>query len=373
MDKNISKKKKILMITARADFGGGPEHVYQLTKKLNDGYEFFIASPKEAPYWDYYCELVSPNNQFEIPKRKFRLTPIFRLSKLIIKNQINLIHSHGKGAGIYGRLLAFLTLRKSVHTFHGIHIDRYNSVQKKIYLMIERLLSKISSSVISSSNSESEKVLELKIVSKKKLEVIPNGVILPEMKIDKNNFFNNERKILTVTRFDYAKNTGFILDIIERVYNNNKLDDFKFVIVGNGEGKLDLMNEANKKGFKDKIDFAGFIEDVSGYYLDAFCYLSTSRWEGMPLAVLEAMSFGLPVVATDVTGNRDLVNPKINGYLYDLNSAEEAAQFIILISENFDEWKRFSKKSRYLVEKYYTTEIMSNAVSTVYEKLLEGK
>jgi len=114
----ITKEKQdILIITSRADFGGGPEHIFQLINQLINGYNFFIACPKDFPYYERYSQLVGEDNIFEIPHRKINVFSILKLSSFIGKNKIDLIHSHGKGAGIYSRLLFFLTGKPIVGHF----------------------------------------------------------------------------------------------------------------------------------------------------------------------------------------------------------------------------------------------------------------
>ena len=129
----MTKPVKILFITVRADFGGGPEHVYRLIDILTPEIEAFVACPKDYPYWDRYQKLLGSDHMIEIPHRKFAVLRLVYLLRYVRCKGIELIHSHGKGAGAYGRILAFLTRKPCVHTFHGVHIGKYSEVSKRLY------------------------------------------------------------------------------------------------------------------------------------------------------------------------------------------------------------------------------------------------
>ena len=104
-----NRKNKILLISVRADFGGGPEHIYRLVQKLKDEIEIYIACPNDYPYWNRYERLVNAERMIRIPHRKFKLYAVSSLIFFLHKHQIDLIHSHGKGAGIYGRTLRLIS------------------------------------------------------------------------------------------------------------------------------------------------------------------------------------------------------------------------------------------------------------------------
>ena len=122
---------KVLIISARADYGGGPEHIYRLIKNSCIDIEYYIACPKEKPYWNLYFKIVG-DKIYEIPHRKISLLHLYKLLNLIKSNNIQLIHTHGKGAGFYGRILSMIIHLPLIHTPHGIHVGQYNYIIKII-------------------------------------------------------------------------------------------------------------------------------------------------------------------------------------------------------------------------------------------------
>ncbi|MFO7525410.1 MAG: glycosyltransferase [Ignavibacteriaceae bacterium] len=363
-------KMKVLIITVRADFGGGPEHIFKLTKHLLKDFDFYFAAPDDYPYYQRYSDLVGKNNLIKIPHRKFKIKALIDLRKFIFINKINIIHSHGKGAGIYSRILRMLTTRKIVHTFHGLHIGEYKGTLRFLYLLIERFLAYFTDVFINVSQSE-KKLLSKHIVSQKaKLRVIHNGIEIPLRTVIPDVFDQSPRIVLTFSRFDYSKHTEMIIEIMMHLKNLNRIEKFSFIILGSGpdEEKIKKLVQANN--LNDYITFPGSVLDTKEFILNSFCYLSTSRWEGMPLGVLEAFSVGLPVIASNVVGNRDVINHDVNGFLYDAKNPADAAERICALADNKEKWLLFSQNARSEAISKYDVNRMAEETKLLYSEIL---
>lgn len=361
----MEDKINILMITVRADYGGGPEHLFKLITNLTSEVNIFIAAPMDDPYYSKYKNIVGDENIIIIPHRKFSAAALFRLIKFIKLRDISIVHSHGKGAGLYSRLLSAVTGVKCIHTFHGIHILQYSKLAAWLYIKLEQLLSIFTSRAIVVSKGEHDVVVNLSMIPNSKISIIENGVDFPDRILDDNNFCK-PYKILTVTRFDFSKNTELILDIASKINLMDKLADYEFHFVGSGEQESSVKQKSVDLGLSQHFVFHGFQKDMAPYYLSATIFLSTSRWEGMPLSVLEAMSFGLPVIATNVRGNNDAVIHNMTGYLYDIENPEQAAQYIIRIFEDLERWRLFSSESRERIKNNFTVQRMANKTEKLY-------
>ena len=368
----MNANSKILIITSRADFGGGPEHIYQLSNNLINDFDFYFAAPQDFPYFDKYSKLVGKNNIIEIPHRKFLIKYLLALKKFVKENKIDLIHSHGKGAGIYSRILGLITKVKVIHTFHGLHIGEYNSVQRFLYISIEKILGLFTHTIINVSKSENELIAGFRIAKKSKLILIENGVVIPENKVDVKVFNQSPKTVISFTRFDYAKNTELVIPILVKLREKEKLLDFKFILLGSGPDEEKIKTLAYKNKISENLIFAGSVTETSPYLLNAFCYISTSRWEGMPLGVLEAFACGLPVIATNVAGNKDVIDNQINGLLYDVNNPNGAAELLINLSLNNALWDRISQNARARAEKFYSVQRMAAETKQLYFSV-EGK
>lgn len=352
-------------VSARADWGGGPEHIYQLISHIKDDFDFYVACPNDDPYFNRFYYLLGGNRLCEIPHRKFSLRALFGICKFVLENKISLIHSHGKGGGLYGRLAALLCHVPCVHTFHGIHIGEYNVFKKWLYLVLERVLSHITNIGIAISAGERSQILHNRLFHPDRLVTVPNGVKIPyleSMVIPNANPF----LVIHISRFDVAKNSEFIVDILDCLRREKKASLIKIVCIGSGIGVTQLRAKLAELCLDKYVLFTGALADPSIYFKGALCYLSTSRWEGLPLALLEAMSYNLPVVASDVVGNRDAVEDGITGFLYNLGDARAACKALLSLANNVPLAMQMGQEGRKRIEDNYDACRMASDTSQVY-------
>jgi glycosyltransferase involved in cell wall biosynthesis len=365
------KKLRVLMITLRADYGGGPEHVYRLLKHSLDQVDLFVACPKEEPYWNRYAELVGEHKMIELPHRKLSLRKLIALSSFCIKNKVNILHSHGKGAGFYSRIVGILVNKYVVHTFHGIHYKQYKMWQSKLYLRFEEILSWFTNKFITVSQSEFDLVLELGIVKERNLRLIPNGVEIP-IEFQVRPFDMKPKLVINFTRFDYHKNPQLVIKIAEilRQLLPEHLLNLEILLLGQGEENevKSIKSEIEDKNLGDMIRFGGLQPNPSAWYQRSWCYLTTSRWEGASLALMEAMSYGLPVVASRVVGNIDSVVHHFNGYLFDLDKPELAAQYIATLFTDYSDYSNKSRAARETAKQKFDVVHMVNKTLQLYQE-----
>ena len=119
--------------------------------------------------------------------------------------------------------------------------------------------------------------------------------------------------IVTVGRLVPQKNHALFLRAAQRLAG--EIPGVRFVIVGDGPLRASLAAQALRLGISDRVDFAGERSDVSELLRGASVFWLTSRWEGLPNVVLEALASGVPVVATDVGGTRELVRAGVEGFV----------------------------------------------------------
>ena len=365
-------KARILFISLRSDYGGGPTHMFELVTYLNNSFEKYVACPIQKPFYNMYEE--KNIKIFPLPVRTFSLFKFIELVRFTKNNNIDIIHSHGKGAGIYSRLLGFLTRSPVVHTFHGIHYKKYSYGKQKFYLITERWLSKLTKRIINVSDAEHEEGLRLKLFSKLKARVIYNGIDIKRLlgsTVDKKlkNLINSIKKdnilICTVARFDYVKGIDVAIQTMKCLKKYHK--NFKYILIGDGELKEEIIKEINDCRMNSQILLLGFRDDVPGILKMMDIYLSSSRGESMSLTLLEAMSTGLPIVATDIPGNRDLVK---NGLLVRSEDPIDIASKINMLINNPELKNKLSKNGKVDVKESYTLEKMIRNTENLYNELL---
>jgi glycosyltransferase involved in cell wall biosynthesis len=361
------------MITLRADYGGGPEHLYQLVNSLIGNSKIYIASPIDFPYWDRYGELVSIENLIAVPHRKFSFSVFKKLVKYIKQHKIDVIHSHGKGAGIYSRLLSLLTGIPCVHSFHGVHIGEYNKIQTNLYLLFERFLSSLTSRIIATSKSEYKQFSTLKICPEGKIALVINGVPIPDNKVSSPDYEAQIFKVLTISRFNHQKNTELLIPILLELRDKGYEKKFKFVIAGSGELIQDFKILVNRYALEEMVELLGFVDNPTHLYLDSFAYISTSRWEGMPMAPIYALAHGLPIIASNVEGNRDVVLHNKTGFLFDIDKPAQAAELLINTASSIALWEDLSTESIQYAQNSFSSSAMASNLAEVYYDVSTNK
>lgn len=362
----MKNKPKLLIITVRADYGGGPEHIFRLLPFIVKEYDVYIACPKDEPYYDKFSELVGSKRIIVIPHRKFSIPSYIKLLKLIWLKNISIVHSHGKGAGIYSRLFKFFAFVKVFHTFHGIHTGNYSTSARSVYTLLEHFLSLLTEKCIAVSITEVQRAIKEKICTKSKIELIFNGVNVPDFKVEYNEKF--PKNILHVSRFDYAKNSRVLIDIAKEMNKQGILDKYQFTIAGDGEERKSIEEEIISLGFSEYFNFAGFHKDLTYFYSNAFIYLSVSRWEGMPLSVMEAKSFGVPPVVTDVSGNKDLVVNSTTGFTFTQGDIKKCIASIERLTNEKELWEKMSLSTRTDIILNYTIDKSAENLISLYKK-----
>lgn len=353
--------EKILLITVRSDFGGGPRHVDQLVKLLPDKFKLYMAYPENGvPYgieWETNARII---DICHIPYRRLSISALVRLIHFIKKHQIEIVHSHGNGAGLYSRLLKlFIPQIKVVHTFHGIS-DEYMSKFKQVTLYIIGLITEpLADKYICVSKGERMMAFKRHFSTKENTVLIYNGI--KPIKTDIRKSMQHLVQIATITRFDYQKNTEMVIRIAKHVKDQN----VKFVIIGDGENRKEL--EANSKREGLDIEFTGFLNNPMKRLKEIDWYISTSRFEGLPYALIEAASMGIPIIATDVKGNNEVVLPNETGFLF--NSEADAVQLIKRIADKKIDYERMSSNSIKFFKKNFTESKMIDNLVKVYEDL----
>lgn len=189
----------------------------------------------------------------------------------------------------------------------------------------------------------------------KKVKVIPNFInyIPKEVSNCKN------KKIISVGRLEYQK--GY--DILIEVWNiiSKEYPDWILEIYGEGPERENLQNKVNKLGLGKSFLLKGAVKNIQDKYLESSIYVMSSRFEGMPMVLLEAMSFGLPVVSfTCPCGPKDIIKNNEDGFLVDLENIEKMAEKIKKLI--VDEEKRilFGKNAQKNIQRFSKNKIMKD-------------
>jgi len=316
----------ILFISSRADHGGGQAQMFDIISGLDrERFRAFAALPDEKPF---YPKLARAGvSMLAIKKRSFSPADLWRLIFFVRDNSIDIIHSHGKGAGVYSRLLKIFNPKvKIAHTFHGFHFDTLGPSGRYLYIALERAFAHLTDRFINVSESERREYIERGITDEDNSAVIVNrlsketaariarAIQGPKFSAGAGTVF-----FCNVSRFDEVKEIPFLIEAFAGASSSN--DKLKLMLVGDGDEFDKCRGIAAGLNVKNKVCFLGFRDDALEMMARCDIYVSASRREGMPLSMIEAAGAGLPLLASRVPGHVDIVSGNPGGFFFEYNDA----------------------------------------------------
>lgn len=259
------------------------------------------------------------------------------LLNLMRKNKYAFVHCQTPVGGVLARMAAHRTKTLSVYMAHGFHF--YNGaswITWLLYYPIEKCMSFITDILIVINQEDYQ--LAKKRMKAKRLYYVPGvGIDVDALRIQ------GENSLLTRGDIGVPEDAVVILSVGELNKNKNhetvikalaQLPDVHYVIVGEGALKEHLLRIAQKYGVAERVHLLGFRKDAQEIYYLADIYCHPSFREGLSVAVMEAMAAGLPIVCSDIRGNRDLITDGQSGMLLTDSSADSYAESIRRLSTN---------------------------------------
>jgi glycosyltransferase involved in cell wall biosynthesis len=227
------------------------------------------------------------------------------LRRIIREDGYSLVHAHSAKAGVVGRVASRLAGVPSVYTPHAwSFLVAERGFERQVYVAIERLLAPFTSYIICVSSGELELGQRVVGLGVDKLRLVPNGVAVPPP--SRTRGAEEELVVGSVCRLTRQKGIIYLVRAAEAV-RRERGGAVRFSVAGNGPDLEPLKAEIDRLGLRDGFDFVGALEEPWKYLCSLDVFVLPSLWEGMPFALLEAMGTGLPVVASDVGGVRDVI------------------------------------------------------------------
>jgi len=259
------------------------------------------------------------------------------LLRFLWKKHFDIVHTHSAKAGALGRLAAYLTgTRVLYHTPHCFAFLRTKGrLQKQLYLAVERILGRITTTLVAVSKSEESAALRYAVVPRSRCTIVNNGLPLEPSTIPTDNnqgtpiFSLNDSRPLVVTASRLVSYKG-IHRFLEAAAMSS-IADATFVVAGDGELRDNLCAFVNARGLSYKIKLLGHVTNMEQLYQSATVVVLCSDMEGQPYALLEAMRAGCAIVATNVPGNCELISHGRTGYLVEPapTAVAEAVDFLL--------------------------------------------
>lgn len=365
--KNLSSQPiRVLQLLDFMPPGGVSKTISNIVNWIPSGkVKHFVASASEMSALDSgkatvdYWKTIDSSKPWNLPRY---LKSLRRHIKL---NQIHLIHAHQRGVSLYARLATIglkIPVIEHVHnTFEPKGFTKYISFRGHILVACGSSIAKM---LTSDFKREHERVVTIHNAA---ADSKPK-----ERKIYINQAPGKMTYIMGIGRLDVQKDPVRFVEIVHEVnrFFAAKNDQNRVAGVWFGDGPLadELKVFASKWG---EVDFKGQVADLQGQFRMFDLLLCTSRWEGLPLALVESASAGLPSFSADVGSCRDAIIEGSSGYLFRLDESNEAIAIKIANSISLGELKGLGRASRALYESRFVPGVFVEKLVETYRRSLE--
>jgi glycosyltransferase involved in cell wall biosynthesis len=366
-------KTTVVHIITKLELGGAQQNTLFTVAHLDrEVYEPVLISGAKGILVEEAKQLIGVNIHLlpdlvrEIhPIKDFRaLIKIRRILKKIqtqAQSSKVIVHTHSSKAGILGRWGARLAgIRLIIHSVHGFSFNVYQpSLVRAFYILLEKITARITSAFVTVSGSDREEGVRRGIFKENDVTLIRSGIDIKKFcdlsgdRITlrgKLGIDQNVQVIAMVACFKPQKAPLDFVRVAKRVLDER--GDTRFYLVGDGELRPQLEKLIEELNIRDKVELLGWRRDIPDIMHSIDLFVLTSRWEGLPRVLPQAMAAGLPVVATDVNGSHEAIRSGLNGYLVPPGDVEGMAEKIVYLLNNPEKAREMGKRGRELVEEF---------------------
>lgn len=373
----MNPKVKVLHIIKSLGRGGA-EMLLPETLRLHDkvGFEFHYAY--FLPWKNQMVESIRDQGGkvicFEANNNVVLMMKVRVVARYIRENKIQLVHAHLPWAGILARLVGKLTGVPVIYTEHNKQ-ERYHFATRFINLFTMDLLS----TVVAVSADVAESIHRHKPRLDVPVRTILNGVNIDTFYkprfIDQNvrqklSIPTDSLIIGTIAVFRFQKRLDLWMETAATIVQQFK--HVHFIIVGDGPLKNELLQKCSALGMEDRIHFPGLETDVRPYLASFDIYMMTSLFEGLPIALLEAMAMECPIITTDAGGIKEVIRHELDGLVCRIDEPEMLAKFAYSLIQSPELRMRYGKQARKRVAEDFSLEQMVGKLEALYRTMIKA-
>lgn len=301
------------------------------------------------------------------------------LKKIILDEKYDIVHTHTPVASVITRLVCKnLKSVKVFYTAHGFHFYKGAPLLNWIiYYPIEKWLSKYTDVLITINKADYDIAINKKFRSKKVIFVNGVGINLERFQPQKQskklllreqyNYRSNHFILLYAGELSYRKHQDLLIRVAAKL--KDKIPNLKILFAGIGDLKEQYTKQIDELGVHRQVEMLGYRKDIDNLMNIADVAVSSSRQEGLPVNVMEAMATGLPLVVTNCRGNIDLVTDNENGFVVEMDDVQKFADAVEKLYRMVKLRQEFGRKSLSLINNYSTQSVMKEIMS-IYSNYL---
>lgn len=312
------------------------------------------------------------------PIKKENIIASKMLKDIIISNKYDLVHTHTPVASAIVRLVCRKLMNiKVLYTAHGFHFF-YGAPFKNwlFYYPIEKFLSKYTDVLITINDDDFNTSIVKNFKAKKIVKVNGVGIDFTKFLVpnedkkyrlrEEYSFSNKDFILIYVGELSSRKNQKILIEAIS--YSYKEIPNLKLLLVGEGELKYKYEKLIENMGVSDYVKVLGYRSDIPELMQLSDASVSSSKHEGLPVNVIEAMATGLPLIVSDCRGNKDLVENDFNGYLIEANNERQMSEMIISLYKNREKREQFKENSLKILSKYSIDSVLKE-MNQIYSEI----
>ena len=362
MDKELQKRRKVVFILPQMGLGGLDKMVYLLIKNLDyHNFQPYLITITEFNHDNLMIHDLTQKGveiHFLDKKEGFDIRTCFQLSAILKRIDADIIHIHNR-ACLYAFWYLLFCKKKAFQTIHSLpqrEMTKFHRLMMRILFHLRKVRPIAISDTIRRETASYYKLKE---------DWIPT-IYNP---VETNRFYTGEKyerfTFITAGRLSSEKNQIMMIEAINALHKQNIECDL--LILGEGSERSVLQNKIQEYSLQKEVKLLGKIDNVEDYLAKSHVFLLTSRYEGLPLCILEAMAAGLPVVSSNVGGVPDIVTEGETGLLFEPDDMSALTNAMMQMLTYPETYAYMGKNAREESKKYDVT-----VFSKKYQDLFRG-
>lgn len=352
--------------------GGAEVIIIEICKRLRN-YDF---QPEVYHFGNWWLE--KKCNELSIPifivpghkyYKSIKTLPIFSIIfyKFIRQRKIDILHSHLFGPITGSCIATFLSRTPHIGTIH----DTYTLDEKKTRIPMLKWASILGTKLVTVASTMQEHLQTIGNFKDGVIETVYNGVHINSIQtsVDSSlrkslDLSDDDFVFICVGRLMEIKRHDFLIEALNRL---KLIDRVKLLIVGEGPERKKIETMIKQKDLLNNVKLLGFRDDVAELLKISNCFLLASTTEGLSCSIAEAMAAGLPLVVTDVGGNRELVEDDRCGYIVPVNDLDVFIEKMQYLIDNKEKRILFGNQSALIVKAKFSMERMIGKYVDIYQ------
>lgn len=376
---------RVLHIITQLELGGAQQTTLELLRRLDARrYQLTLVAAPGGPL-ELEARTIPGLEVHGVPSLVRPLNPwrdvlaVRDLTRFIRTRRFDIVHTHSSKAGILGRWAAHLARTPVIcHTIHGFAFHPYQPAGiRQAYQAAERAAARITTRLITVSRHDERAARAVGIGRPGQHQYIPYGVDLgrfhsngltPQSARERLGLRTEAPTIGTIACFKPQKALQDFLAVCALV--RKAVPDLQAVLVGDGRLRPQIERWRRALDLEDVVHLLGWQRDIPTVLTAFDVFVLCSRWEGLPVSVLEAQAMGLPVVVTDTGGVRDCIEDGVTGCLVPVGDVDGMSRRIVKLLRDGELARTVTKRSVAQVAERFTVDRMVKETETMYAAAL---